>query len=79
LPCQVKVHEVVFVHVARVAPSARIVIDAIPVVSLAEAATSILPLPLNVAPFTGEVIETVGGTGVVIVTGDDGEEVPRES
>jgi hypothetical protein len=77
LPCQVAAQEVAFVHVCRVVLSALIVMDAsVPLGSLAETAIFTEPFPLMVLPFSGEVIVTVGGAGIVTDTDGDGADVP---
>lgn len=60
LPCHVTEQEVVFVHVCSGLPSTVIEIDAIPLLSLAEAAILTLPFPLSVVPFDGALIATIG-------------------
>jgi hypothetical protein len=49
------------VHVLRIVPSAAIVIDAMPLVSVAVTAILTLKKPLYVAPFAGELMLTAGG------------------
>jgi hypothetical protein len=61
--CQVVAQDETLKHVERGAPSAVIVMDAMPIVELAE--TAILTLPFGLAPFVGELIATLGAEAEV--------------
>ena len=66
LPGHWVLHEVVLVHLLRVVLSPLMVIDEIPLASLAEVAILRTPLLLTVVPFTGELILTAGGVPPVV-------------
>ncbi len=69
-------HELVLVHVLRVAPPAAILIEAILLLpSLALATMLRLVFPVSTVPFAGELIVTLGAAGVVTVTLEDWAEV----
>jgi hypothetical protein len=54
-------HEATPLHVLRTLPSALMVIDLMPVGSLAE--TEMVILPMYTRPFVGELIDTLGDAG----------------